>query len=264
MSFQLSDSHITLTSSDAVKDICKPLKSHLGITTFSYVKINPDLSRIHLDTNCEWIEFFYKNFERYYKDSLTEASHCQSGLQILHNLEDNACIRDSLDFNIGNGIVISTHEKNETELVYFALNHDKNDSALLNLISNQDLLYKFIPYFREQANPLLAKAKKSLIKLPFLNSETSIKSLNKINLTRKIFLSDIGLKKSPQISPQESEVLRYTANDLTAKEVAQRMGISYRTVEKYIYNLKFKLNCKTKAGLIRFYDYLHTAGNSDT
>lgn len=73
MEILLPENHILYTSSNDVKQICEPLKSYFGLDHFSFVKINPDLSRIHLDGNVEWNKHFYQNFHHYFKNSgLTE------------------------------------------------------------------------------------------------------------------------------------------------------------------------------------------------
>lgn len=52
------------------------------------------------------------------------------------------------------------------------------------------------------------------------------------------------------LSPRESEVVQFTYEGYTAKQVARFMNISYRTVEKHLANVKEKLDCHTKMQLI--------------
>lgn len=49
---------------------------------------------------------------------------------------------------------------------------------------------------------------------------------------------------------REVEVLKYVILGYTAKRIALKLNISFRTVETYIANLKFKLRCNTKAEII--------------
>lgn len=257
MNYQLDKNHWLLTTSNEVKGICSPLQKHFGIETFSYLNIKPDLSRIHLDTNPEWNVFFYRNITRYIKDSLTEANHWRSGMAILHTLNDTKCIRDSTEFDIGNGIVIANHKNNHTELVYFALDRSAHDSDLLNLINNQDLLQNFIAYFRDKAANLIELADKDPIRLPLLKPNAEIKEFGKNTAIKKAFLADIGYQPHPDLTQRELECLELTAQDLTAKEVGRILKISHRTVEQHIENMKSKLKCRNKSGLMKYYKHYY-------
>jgi len=54
------------------------------------------------------------------------------------------------------------------------------------------------------------------------------------------------------LSSRQREILRHMAEGLTAKEIANALGISSRTVEFHKYNLMETLGLKTSADLIRF------------
>jgi DNA-binding NarL/FixJ family response regulator len=61
-------------------------------------------------------------------------------------------------------------------------------------------------------------------------------------------------RSSPEVklSLREIEVLRYIARGLSTKEIADKLFLSSRTVEKHRYNLKKKLNIRDVAGLTRY------------
>lgn len=52
------------------------------------------------------------------------------------------------------------------------------------------------------------------------------------------------------VSKREFECANRLVDGLSAKEIAKLMNISHRTVEKYIENLKYKLNCRNQKKLI--------------
>ncbi len=54
---------------------------------------------------------------------------------------------------------------------------------------------------------------------------------------------------STKLSSVEMECLYYYLNGYTAKEVSKAMGISHRTVESYISNIKQKYHCSTRREL---------------
>lgn len=52
-------------------------------------------------------------------------------------------------------------------------------------------------------------------------------------------------------SKREKEVLHLIADELTTKEIAKQLYISYETVQTHRKNLLLKLNAKNTAGLMR-------------
>ncbi len=60
----------------------------------------------------------------------------------------------------------------------------------------------------------------------------------------------LNLRAIP-LTPREKECLEYSAKGFTAKQIAQKLHISPRTVEEYINQLKFKFNVTSKQELIQ-------------
>ena len=56
--------------------------------------------------------------------------------------------------------------------------------------------------------------------------------------------------KALSLSRREEECLYYLLRNHTAKEIAKALGLSHRTVESYLNNLKDKFNCVNKTTLI--------------
>ena len=57
---------------------------------------------------------------------------------------------------------------------------------------------------------------------------------------------------APRLTPRETEVLRLVAKGLTAKQVAERLGLSHRTVENHVQNTLSKLQLHNRAQLVRY------------
>lgn len=53
-----------------------------------------------------------------------------------------------------------------------------------------------------------------------------------------------------QLSPREMDCLFYLLRNKTAKEIAKRLNLSYRTVEWHIANIRMKFQCATKTEII--------------
>ena len=58
-------------------------------------------------------------------------------------------------------------------------------------------------------------------------------------------------RDAAQLTPREREVLRLLAQGLRAREIAERLGISQKTVEAHKANIYNKLGVRRLAQLIR-------------
>lgn len=54
----------------------------------------------------------------------------------------------------------------------------------------------------------------------------------------------------PLLTPRETEVLGLIVNGLSAKKAAEKLGLSPRTVERHIVNVRNKLNARNRAHLV--------------
>ncbi len=54
-----------------------------------------------------------------------------------------------------------------------------------------------------------------------------------------------------QLTQREMQCLQYTVKGFTAKEIAQQLGISFRTVEEYLTNIRIKAGANSKSELIK-------------
>jgi len=56
-----------------------------------------------------------------------------------------------------------------------------------------------------------------------------------------------------KLTDKEIEILKHAADGLTAKEIAQYVGLERRTIEIYMQNLRKKLGAKNAAHAIYLY-----------
>jgi DNA-binding NarL/FixJ family response regulator len=57
---------------------------------------------------------------------------------------------------------------------------------------------------------------------------------------------------APRLTDRETEVLRLVAKGLTAKQAAERLGLSHRTVENHVNNTLTKLQLHNRVQLVRY------------
>ena len=61
-----------------------------------------------------------------------------------------------------------------------------------------------------------------------------------------------GDSDAPRLTERETEVLRLVAKGLTAKQAAERLGVSHRTVENHVQSTLTKLQLHNRAQLVRY------------
>ncbi len=241
---QLSTNHITFTSSADIAEIAKPLKK-LGIIHFTYMRSYHNGARVYLGNNAEFYDIYLKG-----KHYLTGNTECKPGLYkeqaILWSTLPNQKIIDdcSRSRNIDHGIFLFHPQKKYCEGFAFAT-HAGNDRIINTYLSKMDILITFKEYFREKAETIIHQAEKQKIILPFNDKLDISKSLLNDDY-RHLFTSN---NKAP-LTKRQLECCYLLMQGKTAKEIANIIGLSIRTVEDYLSHVRSKLGCHNKTELI--------------
>jgi DNA-binding CsgD family transcriptional regulator len=251
MGMELEKNHISITSSHHVNEICKPL-GILGIHYFSFIRSFKDGSHIRLSNNSAWTQHYYmRQFYSVVTSQIPDKDcnipwSCIDEYPLFHEAAEY--------FNVSNGTVLVVAGKDMVERYFFGSTRDNRHVNHLYL-HHADLLKKFILYFKEAAKKLIDEAEKSKIIVP--NQEQSI---DKIYSDENVehFLNHIKIKnisihaggKDVLVTPNEAKILALMKCGYTAKETAQKIGLSSKTVEIYREKLKIKLNQFSRGNLI--------------
>lgn len=254
--------HFSLLSSHDIQQICNEILSSIGISYFNYIKIYSDGSRELLTNNAPWIEHFYKN-GLYKTSGVTDIEYLlPKGYFLWSELknDDAAYSQGRESFNIDNGISFITKTTKSTTLYIFASTSD-NHTINNFYVRNIDLLKRFILYFHDKAFSLITKSSQNKIYLP--EKQLIHNRINEINITdeaRENFINKTPINKffilnksdNVYLTKREAECAAYMLAGATAKQIAKKLSISFRTVESYFEKMKVKLNCPTKEDLIKF------------
>jgi two-component system response regulator NreC len=65
-------------------------------------------------------------------------------------------------------------------------------------------------------------------------------------------LSARAIGHGPSLTPREREVVRFIAEGNSVRQIAERLGLSVKTVEAHKFNLMRKLNIHNKAQLVTY------------
>ncbi|PJD97983.1 MAG: hypothetical protein CK425_02140 [Parachlamydia sp.] len=174
-----------------------------------------------------------------------------------------AC-KNVLDVDVGTLFIHKTAE--HAEFFGFAA---KKTSALEKLTLNQTpLLKSFASYFKKELGSLLRTMETEanhLIHLKgkdFCCADPIYPTLDPF--TYKAYLKDLGLgpliKKATLLSSRESQCIRQLLKGKSAKETGAALGLSPRTVEFYLENIKNKLSCTSKQEILKIGQELDRLG----
>lgn len=259
----LPKTHIIYTSHADIDKICAPLKKCFDLTLFHYFKRHKN-SVLDLSNNVSWTQHFYNQYlnKTAYRANALDVSkqNYQDGYLIYSTSLDksNAVWNDaSINFNIDHGIVLVEPGVDSCEFFCFGT-EPKNPHMLNYYLNHLDYLRRFTLYFKDKASTFITKAEKTKIFLPEfsepifpLQQNTDKKLLRtfmeetKVNHFKlKINATDITVTR------RELDCIIYLFENKSAKQIAKILGLSFRTIENNINNLKIKLNCSTVSELI--------------
>ena len=251
----------SLSVTERVENVCKPLKEYMGIKCFGYLRIFNDCRYIHLING-------YRDFQKHYFSNL----HTEGAIFDTYNkntpmgdhhtfiwphklpVEDHAMIYLH-GWDIWNGVNIIHRSEDYIEIFAFTFNRETSDQTLF-FTRNTNCLIKFVKYFKYKCADLTNTEDKS--KLAVYRDKFSIKYSPKNN-NREKFLSSLKLgsgfvqchDKLVNISKREAQCLNFLRQGLSCKSIAIELNLSNKTIEHYIQNLKNKLEINYKEQLIR-------------
>lgn len=254
MQVLLPKSHPILSCADGIRQLCAPLNAAFHVTHFSFVRIYSDLSRMHIGTSPDWVKHFYQHAFRYHQeDGLTEGSHWGSSYTVLKALPDRACLQDAADHGIANGLLISRHTQQRTELSFFGFSskYAHSSHVLMKMINHVDQLKAFVDDFEQRAASMISDADRNRILLPFLHVDRKP--------IRKLYEGDAcspsvyqRMDSSCQLTARESACCDLLLHGYSIQEIANRWCRSRRTVEKHLDNVRRKVGARHMNDLLRW------------
>lgn len=246
-----TDIKLAIQLSKPVQEICAALFNQTCINSFSYSRIFPDGSRSELWSDLLAMEHTFlkkKYICDFYTPDLYDASEKflflpekvktfskNVSVNYLQQLADQRMI-----FNHDNAFIAINRYDSLVE--YFIFYTPQNCNSPLNFYLNHIMqLNFFIQEFKRQTASLILEADKNKLIKPW-------RMIDKYKKTKMYNYNDKKIK--PHITPRELQIIDCTINGNTAKEAAEKLGISFRTVETYMENMKLRFNCKTKSELV--------------
>ncbi len=243
--------HFSLTSSQAVRDICLPPLAMFGVTYFNYIKVYPDGRRELLATNPDWIQYFYAN--GLYQTNATSIVECylRKGFYRWSDLDqDDLIFKQGRElFDIDNGATFVRQEADAMHLYVFA---SSSENAAINdvYVTQPTVFRRFIHHFHNRAATLLKEAAIHPIHLPVERKVLDVKldlhrerkdlcqAFYRATPVERFYLS---LKDEIYLSPKVAECGALIAMGLGCKQCARILEVSHRVIENRIEQIKHKM-----------------------
>lgn len=252
---------------ETIVEICAPLTEELKIPYFIYRAFFHNNKVIYLTNSQRWANARF-----------AQSTHHNSVFRNKIHLDDpenkeklkifiwaNGDREDSVysllhEMEMWNGLSLYREVPNCLESYHFAGTPD--DYHLVDfMLSNLGLLKRFIYYFQEKASSLITEDK--AFNINYVHPDENIirsqsdKQVSITNFFNKTNLKKFHVKvneKVYELSKREAQCFSYLGQGRTAKEIAQLLNLSPRTVETYIEHIKIKVNILCKSKFIDKYD----------
>ncbi len=250
--------HFIPNTSIEVQEICNPLFEKFDLAYFSYGKIHADGTCLALTSSPEWSGYLIENQKNVKFVSPKPKAHVQ--VDDIISLWEGRATPDTMKFFTGLGfyhpIMFVAMGDGYTESFSFASKHDSAQS-IESYFNNLVILRKFCAYFRKVADKLVKEANKQENLLVLGEKSLAYNLDDYISQDEfagfEIINVRIG-KATIAITERQRQCLDYLSKGLTAKEIANKMGISPRTVETHLGHVKDKFNVNFKSDLLKIWE----------
>lgn len=261
----IQGNHYSVEVTKDISELMLPLRQY-EIEHFGHVRLFPDHSmsvlvdnkesyQHHIRSEYRALPSFPYSFQelqekpRYYLATLDSEETFSAAMYDFRNL-----------FGLENFLYLLDGNEHYIDVFFFA--SFANNKKIINFYLNQmDVLEQFKLDFKHKASKLIVKGDRNRIILPenmqvqlgqvntVINNEFHLRSPMKQGKRQYNIINYLG--KTIQFTKREIDCLYLFKAGYTAKEVAIQLGLSTRTIESHINNIKFKFGVKRKPDIIK-------------
>ena len=256
---------------DDIVELCRPLSEHLGIEMFSYIRVFFDgrcfFITNQLDFSRNYFQFILKEDASLLIDKSVQNLFIPQ--QILPIFWPAIPTSKTMHFLYNHGFWpgFSFGRKRQDSIEYWTFLGNKEYSTDMHrfYLCNQDVLLKFIHYFNMHAQNIIKCEEGDKYKLSFYKKRHKAEEelvLSTYNPAINSFLKELRknsihlCKATPELTHltnRELDCLALLTKGETAKEIAQNLSISPRTVETYLQSIKHKTGLHCRSQLVKLF-----------
>ena len=234
-----------------VKNICSPLHQ-IGIDSFGYFRIERDGSFGILSNRPMEVDFYFEEKFHLHHPYFIHPDLVRPGqvlVTIAYSKDDSERIFKFIQ--IYHVFLIINHNVNNLEGYLFS-KKGVGAEITLDFYSKLDLLHSFISYFKRETHVIV----EAMMGEKFSLKQEKGEDFLKVNPTLPLANTNPEIQKFLQLvmplSLREQECLKLFKQGKSAQATGAILGLSQRTVEHYIDNIKNKLNCHSKWELLEW------------
>lgn len=242
--------------SSVIESICQPLFQISGLTHFAYVKVYNDGKILRFSNLDYWTEKYFDNEifndKSFYLNKLKTVPLYGERRFLWTGTPSEKTYSLMHENNIWNGLSIYQRYQGFVESFHFASTRD-NTGILEFYIQDNNVLYEFMVHFKEKFSSFIEEAEKNNFKITTALSDTDIVLPEK---EQAFFIKKYPLydgRRNVYLSKREFECILYLSHGKSAKEVANLLDLSSRTVTSYLDNIKAKFGNIRTSDLISLY-----------
>ena len=251
---------IVIKNQEKILSVTKRLRDFLGVNYVLYRRTKHNGDSYSIGDRPDWFEFFHHHKLQNVNPLARNPSLYKSGNYACQDIYDSMLTTDIMDaarrdFRMDHHHLIISKDEHGVEML--ALAADPSHTRMQNMyFKSSKLIIKFIPYLRNELRELIEALEENPTSLP-----EQIPDYNELDVkfdcevSASEFLLEIGLEKVVSrwkiLTPRERECLDHLVDGNTVKQIAFHMGLSPRTAELYVNNIKLKWQCYDRGELIR-------------
>lgn len=255
-------------SAPKLREISSPFMKNYGISGICYFRYFKDGRILRLGTIDEWTRRFFQlklfNSKDGDHSDLIKALENKEHIIIQTGIPEGEVSHTLFELGIWNSCGLFRNLENSIEAFFLA--GKKDDSRVINFFLNErEMVNHFILYIKDQMKDEICKESgyiNSNIDMTHLMNQCRHNS-HKSEIEKKALLVETpikhyhltGFQGDIVLTPREYQVTQLLSSGLTCKEIAKKIGITHRTVETFVSNVKFKTGCITKSELIKIFEY---------
>lgn len=241
-----------------IRQVCEPLLQCFGINYFTYHSVTPEGYWRPIVSRMDWADYYTQNQVYLIDPFLMHPNNYQSGALLWTQHLDKS-YKEILEtaekqFQMSHGFIIIDRHAQGCDFFGFAA--PKQNEAIYSIyLKYQPHLKKFCNYFKSELAQLIKSTYSDPIDLRLLKG----KDFDDADLFPRLFQDSAGMsflhsiksKPSVNLTKREKQTLSLYIDDMYMQEVADKLGLSVRTIECYLGKVKDKLDCKSKSDLIK-------------
>ncbi len=244
---------ISLSRKKIEREVCviaEPLLNNSPVEFFYYGRNYPNGGAFRLTTNDNYFQTWLVNKHAWAATYLPQGLHLWNDSQPVDQIK----IREE-QFQYGNGLFWIQHHAEYTEIFGYA--PAANQSLAHFILNQKSMIEKFNFYFKDKAKKMIHKAEKNLIfaaakqDIPTDINASQTVDRNKLMSSTQFKTFEFNSHLGVSLGFKEQVVFQGILKGETAKKIAESLNVSQKTAETYMYRLKNKFQCKTRAELIK-------------